>query len=219
MTGGWTGSSGSHARAWWANKQRHDQAAQQLAACKQQLAACKQQLAAADKQTQVLLQQQSSAEAALAAAQQRQQLLLEVQEAQAEAAAARAALEQEQLLLAEHQVRSTDMQKRLQQYQAALGGSEVGGGTGQAKGKGKGSKGCKRSDAEMLQEQLQADVDKAAADVAAAEQQLEDAQGKVGAWRYGWLPVVKLSTSSCIVIAVCKARQRYQQGNTRKVLL
>jgi hypothetical protein len=172
MSGGWTGSSGSHARAWWGNKQRHDQAAQQLATCKQQLGA-------ADTQTQVLLQQRSSAEAALLVAQRRQQLLLELQEAQTEAAAAQAALEQEQLLLAEQQGRSADMQKRLQQYQAALGGSEVGSGTGQAKGKGKGSKGCKRLDADVLQQQLQADLDKAAADVAAAEQQLEEAQEKV----------------------------------------
>jgi chromosome segregation ATPase len=185
MTGGWTGSSGSYAKTYWTNKQRHDKTLHQLHACRQQLSD-------AEAEGLSLQQQRAAAEAQLASAQQRQQLLQEVQEARAEAAAAAASVAQEQQQLGELQGHCADLQQRLQQYRTALGQdctADAGGETEAAadgnrqtgkgiRGRGNAGMGGKVA-AVVLQQQLQVQVEKAQAAMKAAEQQLEGEQAQV----------------------------------------
>lgn len=182
MTGGWTGSSGSHAKTFWSNKHRHDLTAQQHAACGLQLAAVQ-------AQQQQLQQEKAAAESHLAAVQQHLQLLQEIQQVRAEADAAEAAFQQDEQQLQELQTRSGNLKARLLQYQAATGrGTDGGGATLGAAGSSRGSSSRTQQPGSVgeqplmasLQQQLQAEADKAAAAVAAAEQELDEAQEQVG---------------------------------------
>ena len=172
MTGGWSGSSGSYARTYWLNKQRHDAATAELTACQQVLTA-------ATARQQHLEQHRAAAEAQLATAQHRQQLCLDLQQAQAEAARSAAVLDQEQQQLQELAARRDHLQAQQQQHQAALGLGAAAGGPAAAATKG--TRGSSRAvpNAAQLQRQLQTEADEAAGAVAAAEQELDAAQEKV----------------------------------------
>lgn len=197
MTGGWTGSSGSHAKTFWSHKHHHDVTAQQHATCRLQLAAVQ-------TQQQQLQQEKAAAESHLGAVQQHLQLLQVVQQVQAEADAAEAAFQQDKQQLQELQTRSSNLQARLLQYQAAAAQGTDGGAATVGSSRGSSSRTQQPGSVGgqpvvvSVQQQLQAEADKAAAAVAVAEQELDEAQEQVGIlWCHACMTAMRVYPSVC----------------------